>query len=382
MRVILKMIKEAYKRIAERLIKPSILFESKPILSDNPKAVYDELKARGFDKKYMMVWWRKSNEVATVQNNGKIKCWNPYSRKTLLEKVRNYSLFNKRKANIFCNEFIPKVSNEKAFFLDHGSPLKRVKDYYSIPKYIDYVFTQSKAFSQMVGDANGISMEHIVSLGFPRNDAFSNTPKDVHRLFQKQFKKIIIWYPTYRQHKGGLKTASSISIPIIHDVNAAVELNRMAKDNEILVVIKPHFAQDLSFIDSLELDNLVFINDEFFKQAQISSYELLNDCDALITDYSSVYYDFTLADKPIAVIWEDFEEYKKFPGFAVDLEFWMKGAEKLYTLEDLGRFFKSVSDGIDVLKSERREIRDIANFANDGKNAKRVAEFIIDKANL
>ena len=89
-----------------------------------------------------------------------------------------------------------------------------------------------------------------------------------------------------------------------------------------------------------------------------------------------------MADKPIAAVWEDIEEYRKFPGFAVDVDDYMKGAEKVYDIEDFKMFLSHIANGEDVLKNERREIRDRVHFAADGKNAKRVVDFIIEKAGL
>ena len=71
---------------------------------------------------------------------------------------------------------------------------------------------------------------------------------------------------------------------------------------------------------------------------------MLAGSDALITDYSSVYYDYTLHDKPIAVVWEDIEDYKRFPGFAVDLSDYLKGAEKIYKIDELCGFVESVAN--------------------------------------
>ena len=102
----------------------------------------------------------------------------------------------------------------------------------------------------------------------------------------------------------------------------------------------------------------------------------------MITDYSSVYFDYTLLDKPIAVVWEDVEEYRKNPGFVVDLDRYLVGAEKVYSIKDLCEFVENVAKGSDLLKTERREIRDLTNDNLDGRNSKRAVDFIIEKADL
>ncbi len=150
----------------------------------------------------------------------------------------------------------------------------------------------------------------------------------------------------------------------------------------MLVVLKPHFAQDVSAIKALDLSNIIFISDDFFLQNDITSYRFVGSCDALLTDYSSIYFDYTLCDKPIGLIWEDYEEYAKNPGFAVDMDAAMKGGVKIYTLEELENFVQDVATGVDRLKQERREVRDLYNYSTDGKNSERVVDFLIEKAKL
>ncbi len=146
--------------------------------------------------------------------------------------------------------------------------------------------------------------------------------------------------------------------------------------------MKPHFAQNVSLIKKLNLSNIQIITDDFFTEHGITSYEMLAGSDALITDYSSVYYDYTLRDRPIAVVWEDIEEYKKFPGFAVDLDDYLKGAEKVYNIDELCSFVERIANNEDILQKKRREIRDRVNLSTDGENTKRVVDYIVKKADL
>ena len=50
-------------------------------------------------------------------------------------------------------------------------------------------------------------------------------------------------------------------------------------------------------------------------------YVLLRNADALITDYSSAYFDYMLLNRPIAFTVEDIEEYRKKRGFVFDNPF-------------------------------------------------------------
>lgn len=168
-------------------------------------------------------------------------------------------------------------------------------------------------------------------------------------------------------------------IPIIDDERNAITINDFARKNDILIVIKPHFSQDIKMFKKLNLKNIVFIDESFFTVHNINSYEFLGNCDALLTDYSSVYYDYTLCDKPIGAVWEDIEEYRDNPGFSINIDYYWAGAQKIYTVQDLMKFIENVSNGEDILKEERNRIKKLINYMSDNKNSERVVDFIISK---
>ena len=161
----------------------------------------------------------------------------------------------------------------------------------------------------------------------------------------------------------------------------AERLNLVARENNVLIIVKPHFVQDNSLFSVIDMSNIWMIDDSFFDQYGFTSYEMLASSDALLTDYSSVYFDYMLCDKPTGVVWEDIDSYREHPGFAMDLDNYMKGAEKIYNIDDLCQFVSLVARNEDRLQNERREIRDVVNFSTDGKNAARVVDFITEKAN-
>ena len=78
----------------------------------------------------------------------------------------------------------------------------------------------------------------------------------------------------------------------------------------------------------------------------------------------------------------DIEEYKQNPGLIEDYEFYLKGAEKVYSLDDLKGFIANVANGKDLLKAERNEIKNWANVSTNPDNAKRVVDFIMEKAGI
>lgn len=372
-----KKIKDKLKRTYYGIIpkKNYIVFESTPDLSDNTKAVFDEMLARGLNKKYLFIWLLsdKSKEHPKYENTIYIDSTN---------KKETNKYLNRAKVLICCNKFLPShIKGQTSFYLTHGTALKKLGGY-QIPSKIDYNLIASEDTKELMASAFNADINTFHGLGFPRNDDLTNFKCNVKKLFKTKSKKVIVWYPTFRQHKNGINSGTSDTIPLLDDYEKAKKLNEIAKQENILIVIKPHFAQDITYITKHELSNIIFINDEFFAKNKITSYQFVGNCDALITDYSSIYFDYLLCDKPIGAVWTDIDEYAIKPGFCTDIHYYMKGAIKMYTLPDLIKFVQDLSSNIDTLQKERNEICKEVNYSKDGKNTQRVVDFIIEKGEL
>ena len=360
-------------------IEKVILFESVPDLSDNSKAVFDEMVRLGVNKEYQLIWLIRGdiNRVSISIDNVKFVS---AKGETFRERMRVARLEYTSACLISCNYFLStRRKGQVSFYLTHGSPIKSVKKYYTFPNNIDYCMVASENMVDVMSYEMNADKSKLVALGYPRNDAFYGPDVDLNTMLKRQYAKVIVWYPTYRQHAAGGSKLTQNALPIIHDQEKANALNEFACQNNVMIVVKPHFAQNLSYITDLGLSNIVFIDDSFFGNNEISSYQFVKSCDALITDYSSIYYDYTLCDKPIGLIWEDYDEYKNNVGFAVDMNEYMKGAEKIYSLEDFKRFISDLASERDRKKFDRNEIKSIVNFLDDGKNSERVTRFVLDK---
>lgn len=370
-------VKKTYPKFAPQ--KNIIIFESIPDFSDNTKAVFDEMIRRGLNKKYEMVW----GITGSKENLPKIDnvfYLNFFDKK---ESIKLYLKSTSARCFVCCNGFnVPYNTSQISFYLSHGTAIKSVRSYYSLPKRINYFLVAAPGVESIQMKEFEVEKEKLFSLGFPRNDVLTAPRKNVKEYFDGNFEKIIVWYPTFRQQKEGVKTAVRNALPILHNEEYTKRLNEIAQKKGVLLVLKPHYGQDISRIKEVNLSNIRFIDEEFFEKNGISSYEFVASCDAMITDYSSIYFDYTLCDRPIAAVWEDLEEYKQKPGLIDNYEFYMSGAEKLYNIDDLIGFVQRIGDDIDLLASERRKIRDISNYSTDGKNASRVVDFIVDKAKL
>lgn len=378
---IVKILRKLFIKIKQ---KDVILFESLPLYSDNTKYVYDEIIKRESFKDYKFFWllseYMKINRedipkgiqvLGTTADDSVLKRFFNRIKRTYYEAVA--------KVIIVCNEY-PNLKNPRAYCIDlsHGTAMKDCSNHYNMPNYIDVSMCISSYLLKYDAHNNNCSEDKLMPLGFARNDDLFGEKNDLNKVFNKKFSKSIYWMPTYRQHKLG-DSYSSISFPIIYNEEIAQEINACAKANDVLIICKPHPVQDLSSIAQVKLSNLLFIDNEFFLKNNITNYELLRSVDSLITDYSSVYYDYLLCDKPIGLCWDDFEEYNQNEGFVIDTDVIFAGGEKIYNAKEFCDFLIRIANGQDNLKTERAKITELCHDHRDNQSTNRIVDFIEEK---
>lgn len=272
--------------------------------------------------------------------------------------------------------------NQKIFNLWHGSPLKRMGNYKKDSKKPvgarsdNYLLVTSKFFIPISMESYGHTEEQIFLGGNPRNDLLFSDKNCKEILgINNQYDKIILFMPTFRKSKIINRIDSTSDFPIISSKNIS-EINSFLKENKVLLVIKPHpYQNDIEFLN-LEFTNIIKFTNEDLAMKNVLLYELLGQVDALVTDYSSVYFDFLLTQKPIGFVLDDIEEYKDKRGFVVENPMNLMPGEKIYNEEDFLRFIKNICAGIDNYKEERRRINDLANKYQDNKNCERILNFL------
>ncbi len=142
---------------------------------------------------------------------------------------------------------------------------------------------------------SAFNVENIKITGFPRNDNLFNNG------FNKegpQYKKII-YLPTFRGGAG-----SQIDLFFEYGFNTNKWIKYLENNNIILYVKMHPFNLPKEEVKNVltKSKNIIFLEDE-----DVS--EFLPSMDILITDYSSVYIDYLLTNKPLIFAPFDFEEY-------------------------------------------------------------------------
>ena len=220
----------------------------------------------------------------------------------------------------------------------------------------------------------------MLPLGYARNDRLLRGDKRIREPFMLDGDtKLIYWMPTFRQKTGEDHHYSRISVPFIHEEQVAAKINEAARAHNTVLLVKPHPAQDVDYIKNFHFTNIRFIDNAFLAGHGMDNYALLGVCDALLTDYSSVFYDYLLCDKPIGLCWEDFEEYSRNEGFTVAPDKAMAGGERLYTADDLCAFIADVADGKDRQRESRTANKLWVHRYTDGRSAERIAARVLDK---
>lgn len=275
------------------------------------------------------------------------------------------------------------VKSQITINLWHGVSFKKIGFYLtsienSYPTST-YVVTYSDLFAEKMAVAFGVNKSNVLTTGEPRNDYLFSPVSDDELISLginiAANKKIVFWMPTYRQSKFENKSDGSqydFGFPFLNESNIAY-INNVCEQNNLILVLKWHALQRLpKSINSDELNNLVFLTSENLAEKGIGLYRVLARSHALITDYSSVFINYLLLDRPICFAYDDIDYYRDNRGFMFDdIEAYMPGM-KAQTIEGLVKFLNDVAEGNDNYIEVRHKMKSTFNRYYDGNNAERL----------
>lgn len=362
-------------------INKIIVFESNPEFSCNALPVYQEMVRRGVNRKYE-IYWLVENKEKYLNNKTGIKYIN-YQEKGI-DKFKKLYILATAQALIFTNRFLRKYNkNQLVVNLMHGSPLKKIEGYVEYDT-CDYVITQSSFFNNAVADILQVPIKKMVALGYPRTDILGENTGALNVLGIKNGKKVIVWMPTFRKNKNTgaeIGTLYFLGVPLLDTVEKFKQINNMLEENNVLLVIKLHPAEDTTNMILNDYSNICFLSDADLDKKGVTVYGLLAESDALITDYSSVYYDYLLTNKPIGLVIDDLIEYSKKNGFVYgEYKDFVKGTY-IENVDDFLTFINNIGHNCDLDKEERQWAINRYCEYKDYKSTKRVVDFIMKKMN-
>ncbi|WP_424475198.1 CDP-glycerol glycerophosphotransferase family protein [Oceanobacillus kimchii] len=238
--------------------------------------------------------------------------------------------------------------------------LDRFKRVYS---RFDYTVVGSEKMADTFKRSFGLTDNRILRTGIPRSDLLFDTTRrnEVYQLINKEFpeingRKIILYTPTFRDE---------------HLSNYQLELDikqmYQSLSDEYVLFIKLHPAVT-GFITNDLFEDFVF---------DLSDYkdtnELLLITDILISDYSSIPFEYAIMEKPMIFFAYDMEEYKITSGLIHDYEDHVPGPVVGSTFEIVRRIQEQ-----DFSIEKVSAFRDSWNEYSNGNASRELALFLTD----
>ena len=121
-------------------------------------------------------------------------------------------------------------------------------------------------------------------------------------------------------------------------------------------------------------ERLIFLDNQELERHFCTIYHIMNAFDGLITDYSSVYVDYMLLDKPIIFSCPDIEKYKNDRGFVVDDPTLLMPGIMIKTQKGLLENLDKILKGEDEYKSIRQEKIPFFHGHVEGDSSKRLLQ--------
>ena len=353
--------------------------------SCSPKAIYEYVLNDERFKDYKFVWAFKNINKYT------------FDERTILVKSNSrkyYKYLSKSKywvVNLLINTGVKKKKNQVYVQCWHGTPLKKLR--YDIEKdnvlnsisevrkrndldaiKFDYFISPSKFCTEKFTSAfnlKKLNNENIfIEKGYPRNDYLFNYKKSDIKKIKKKLniplnKKVILYAPTFRDNQVNENG---------YTYNVELDFNKFKNEfsEEYVILFRAHYFIANKF-DFKKYNNFVY---------DVSKYEDINELyiisDILITDYSSVFFDFANLKKPILFYMYDYNNYKNnLRDFYIDLK--ELPGPILKKENTLIKEIKNIDNYSKKYKEKYEKFNKKYNYLDDGNATKRVVEEIFNE---
>lgn len=356
--------------------------------SDTPLAVYEYMMNEPKYNDFKFVWvfndpdkyipLLSSKRTRVVKHNSN-ECEKVFSN-------AKYWILNYRALD----HLIPR-SNQVYVQCWHGIPLKRLgydievsdnamnskseirSKYYTDSKRFKYLLSPCAKTSEIFKSAwnlnNSDYESKIIELGYPRNDVLMNFKTNQINEIKNKLgigdvdKKIILYAPTWRDNQ------HSINKGYTYKLNIDFDMLKKSLEDEYLILFRAHYLVR-NFFDFDKYNGFVY---------DVSDVDNINELflasDLLITDYSSVLFDYAILEKPIIFFMYDLKEYSEnIRGFYLNLN--ELPGEIVETESELIKAIYETKKGINI--AVYKDFNNKYNYLNDGNATKRFVEEVID----
>lgn len=374
--------------IEEKVIKNTILYESRDgkSLTDSPFAIFDYLLKNDYEPKYTHIWVTTKGEELE-----KIK---------ILYKDKSNVLFVERNSEAYLrwltktqylinnSTFQPFVTikDEQTYINTwHGTPLKTMG--FDIPGnpagaknvvrnffMADYLISPNNHTTEMFLKSYRLNQNYsgtIIESGYPRIDKTWEKNKDqlLKMLFEFGIeldlsKPIMLYTPTC---KSGDLSISDNEVIQIHEEMSLVRKHFGEKYN-VLIKVHPFLYNQASGFAPIK---------PYLIPDVIDTNQLLGIVDTLITDYSSIFFDFLVTDKPILFYcWDDdlysnqrgkYFDYDELPGSVA------------FNIDELLHNITNIESDKSIYEKNYKVFKEKFVSYDDGNVTSRVVDIIFNK---
>ena len=353
---------------------------------DSPKAIYKYMLTDRRFEEFNYIWvFKEPNKHKYLEENKNTKVISVKGKKYVQAMAKaKYWIFNYK-----IPDYIYPKKDQIFVQCWHGTPLKRLgcdlqhfdnalntiegmkKRYNEETKKFSYFLSPSKfaseKFISIWNMKENKKQDCVLELGYPRNDYLYNyTDNDIKTIKSKLgiencTKKILLYAPTYRdnQHTSGIG----------YTYKTEVDFDKLKKElsDEYIILFRSHWLV-ANLFDFEKYKDFIY---------NVSDYDDIDELyvvsDLLITDYSSVFFDYANLKRPILFYMYDLEEYRdNIRGFYLDIE--DLPGPILKTEEELIENIKTISE--DFYNEKYKKFNDKFNYLDDGQASKRVVDKI------
>jgi Putative glycosyl/glycerophosphate transferases involved in teichoic acid biosynthesis TagF/TagB/EpsJ/RodC len=378
-----------YRRIAEKvdIDEKMVLFETfmGRQYGDNPKAIYEYMISRPEFDDYRFVWVMNDAEKAAA-----IPQLKRAETVKLLSDAYYRACASAKYVITNSNLDYGIIRKDGQVFLQtwHGTPLKRLrcdieaekgnvlnslreirmKNDLDVVRY-DYFISPSAFSTEKFTSAFNLKAlgkeDIIIETGYPRNDfLFNYEEKDAEEIRTKlgvpASKKVMLYAPTFRdnQHDGSGYT---------YDTHLDFDRLREEFGDEYVILFRAHYFVANQF-DFSRYEGFVY---DVSALDDITPLYLISDL--LITDYSSVFFDYANLKRPVLFYMYDLEQYANdIRGFYFSLD--ELPGPILKTEDELVDAIRRVEETEEEYRDKYRAFNEKFNYLDDGNAAGRVID--------
>ncbi|OLP66690.1 CDP-glycerol:poly(glycerophosphate) glycerophosphotransferase [Bacillus pumilus] len=315
--------KTIFNKVCEQhpINKKMIFFESflGKSYSGNPKYIYEYLLENGYDKEYQFVWSYQGEAVLPGNPIIVNREEEDYYRYLALSKywISNiiFPVHRKREGNVYIQTWHGTPLKRLGFDIEVDGPEKMAREnFYLESRNWDYLLAANNYSRDIFQRAFKFEKEIMVN-GYPSNDVFYKNDKQerIEQIKQKlnipSDKQVILYAPTWRDNESNGSWNHSFEVKI--DLE---QFQEEFGDDYVLILRMHHLISDQLVLNPSKHSSIIDLS----KYDDIQELYLMTDI--LITDYSSVFFEYANSKKPILFYAYDYQLYKdEIRGFYLDM---------------------------------------------------------------